>query len=190
MSVPTARELILGGQKSGKSRAAESRAQAWLEQPGREAVLLATALAGDAEMSERIERHRRDRRERLPRLETVETCDKMAAVLCSLCAPHRLVIVDCLTLWLAQIMFPPGASPVPDEAIEAAVNDLSLAARQADGPWVMVSNEIGFGVIPATPESRAFVDRLGLLHQALGRIAGRITLMVAGCECTVKGVRP
>ncbi len=190
MSGLAARELILGGQKSGKSRAAESRALAWLREPGREAVLVATAHAGDAEMNERIERHRRLRRDHVPSLETIEASDTMAAVLRSASAPHRLVVIDCLTLWLAQIMYPQGVSPPPGNVIDSAIDDLAEAARQSAGPWIMVSNEVGLGVVPATPESRAFVDRLGVLHQTIGGIAERITLMVAGCGLAVKGSRP
>src|ERR1700736_5420568 len=99
------RELILGGQKSGKSRAAEARAARWLDDAGREALLVATARAGDAEMAERIARHREERAIRIPNLKTVEQCDALPEALAEWSRPHRLVIVDCLTLWLTQPVF-------------------------------------------------------------------------------------
>jgi len=180
------RELILGGQKSGKSRCAEARAVEWLGIPGREATLLATARAGDAEMSERIHRHREDRKVRVPRLATVEASASLAAELAAWSAPRRLVIVDCLTLWLTQLMLPIDGAAAAAAEVQSAIDELIAAAVAAPGPLVFVSNEIGLGVIPLLPEVRHFIDALGLLHQALGAICGRVTLMVAGCECQVR----
>jgi len=180
------RELILGGQKSGKSRCAERRAQAWLAQRGAEALLIATAIGGDDEMRERIERHQRDRQQRCPGLVTLEAHADLPDVLRAHAAPNRLLVVDCLTLWLTQLMFPIQAKPTANLGVESAIDELLGAARDAPGAWVMVSNEIGFGVIPPSRESRLFVDRLGLLHQALGELADRITLLVAGNECAIK----
>jgi adenosylcobinamide kinase/adenosylcobinamide-phosphate guanylyltransferase len=179
------REFILGGQRSGKSRTAEARALLWLQDPAREAVLLATAEAGDAEMAERIERHRRDRRNRAPRLGTIETGSPAAALLAA-SSPSCLVVVDCLTLWLTRLMMPLSGEPLAPAPLDAAIDELVGAAAAAAGPWIMVSNEIGLGVAPISPESRRFVDRLGFLHQRLAALADRVTLMVAGCECTIR----
>lgn len=182
-------ELILGGQKSGKSRTAEARASAWLEVPGREAVLVATAQAGDVEMAARIARHRHDRSLRVPRLATHEEPHDLAGALQRLSAFHRLVVVDCLTLWLTQIALPPVGEAAGAPDLEAAVDRLARALRAAPGPVVLVSNEIGLGVSPLSPEARRFVDALGMLHQAVAMACDRVTLLVAGCELPVKQAR-
>ena len=182
-------ELILGGQKSGKSRAAESRAARWLQADGREALLIATALAADVEMRERIARHRRERAARVPALATIEEPRELAQALRRHCAAQRLVVVDCLTLWLAQLAMPPPGAGVGESEPASAIGPLLLVLREVPGPVVLVSNEIGFGVAPPSAEARRFVDALGLLHQALAEVCARVTLMVAGCELRVKETR-
>lgn len=181
-------ELILGGAKSGKSRTAEARAAAWLHaQPQHSATLVATALAGDGEMAERIARHRAERAVRVPALQTVEAATQLGAVLRRLSHPHRLLVVDCFTLWLTQCLLPPPgvvARPWGDE--QAA---LLAALHDSASPVVLVSNEIGLGVMPMSREARQCVDALGLLHQAVAGHCSRVTLMVAGCELTVKDLR-
>ncbi|MEW5887125.1 MAG: bifunctional adenosylcobinamide kinase/adenosylcobinamide-phosphate guanylyltransferase [Pseudomonadota bacterium] len=180
-------ELILGGQKSGKSRLAESRAQVWLAAtPHRRAVCLATGLAGDDEMRRRIERHRLDRAVRLPSLITYEEPRELAQALLQLSRPDTLVVVDCLTTWLTQaLMPPPNWEPVSNMA--AARLQLCDTLASLPGPVVMVGNEIGWGVIPMGAEVRHFVDELGLLNQAVAQVAERVTLVLAGCTVTVKG---
>lgn len=181
-------ELILGGQKSGKSRTAELRAAAWLAaRPGHEAVLVATAVAGDAEMVERIARHRADRALRVPGLQTVEVAAGLAGALRQASAPHRFVVVDCLTLWLTQLAMPLHGAPADAASLAAERRALCAALAEAPGPVVLVSNEIGLGVAPMSREARAFVDALGLLHQAVAERCERVTLMVAGCALAVKG---
>ncbi|HLL10136.1 MAG TPA: bifunctional adenosylcobinamide kinase/adenosylcobinamide-phosphate guanylyltransferase, partial [Rubrivivax sp.] len=150
-------ELILGGAKSGKSRCAEMRAAAWLAGgPQRSARLLATAVAGDAEMAERIARHRADRAARVPQLEVVEVGAALGQAISDHAAPHRLLIVDCLTLWLTQRMLPLGGPPRPHA--QADVEALTSALARCPVPVVLVSNEIGMGVLPMSPEMRRFVD--------------------------------
>lgn len=181
-------ELILGGAKSGKSRTAEARAAAWLQaQAGRSAVLLATALPGDGQMAERIARHRADRAARVPDLQTVEAPHRLGATLQGLAAPNRLLLVDCLTLWLTQCLLPPPGHEAPDWPGEQS--GLLEAMDAATGPIVLVSNEIGLGVMPLSREARACVDALGGLHQAVAARCRRVTLMVAGCEWPVKDLR-
>lgn len=181
-------ELILGGARSGKSRTAEARAALWLQaRPQRTATLVATALAGDAEMAARIARHRADRAARLPALQTVEAPRQLAAVLRRLADPQRLLVVDCLTLWLAQCLMPPPLAEAANWADEQAA--LLSALRESASPLVLVSSEIGLGVMPLSPEARACVDALGLLHQAVAAQCSRVTLMVAGCELAVKAPR-
>jgi adenosylcobinamide kinase/adenosylcobinamide-phosphate guanylyltransferase len=179
-------ELILGGARSGKSRAAEARAAAWLAADGaHRATLIATALAGDDEMAARITRHRADRAARLPAMGTVEAPHGLGATLRRLAHPQHLLVVDCLTLWLTQCLLPPAgvAAGVPWPAERDA---LIAALGEVASPVVLVSNEIGLGVMPMAREARAAVDALGQLHQAVAERCRRVTLMVAGCELAVK----
>ncbi|WP_295527182.1 bifunctional adenosylcobinamide kinase/adenosylcobinamide-phosphate guanylyltransferase [uncultured Pseudacidovorax sp.] len=187
-----AHEFILGGQKSGKSRRAESRAAGWLAgAPGRRAVLIATAQAWDAEMTQRIARHRQERAERVPGLETVEEPLRLPELVGALSRPDTLLVVDCLTLWLTNLLMPPELDPqraaLPDWRTEALL--LVEALSRAPGPVVLVGNEIGLGVIPLGEETRAFVDALGQLNQHVAAACDRVTLMVAGLPLVVKGGR-
>lgn len=179
------RELILGGQKSGKSRTAEERALSWLTTPGHQAMLLATAQAGDEEMSARIERHRHDRALRVPALRTVEVSGDLAQAIVRHGKPDTLLVIDCLTLWLAQRLMPFRGPVAPDLAVQT--DALLAALASAPGPVVLVSNEITLGVVPMEAASRHFIDALGLLHQRMAAACDRVTLMVAGCELAVKG---
>jgi adenosylcobinamide kinase / adenosylcobinamide-phosphate guanylyltransferase len=173
-------ELILGGQKSGKSRAAESRAAAWLATPGHEALLVATAVAGDAEMAARIARHRLDRTQRVPGLRTLEEPRALAPVLRAHSSETRLLIVDCLTLWLTNLLLPLEGPALDSAGVDAATDELIGALCASRGPVVLVSNEIGLGVSPLSAEARGFIDALGTLHQRLAAVCEPVTLMVAG----------
>ena len=107
MSTIATSELILGGQKSGKSRRAELLARQWLAQsPAHRAVLIATGQPWDEEMRQRIERHQRERAERVPGLLTVEEPYALAATLARVSNPQVLVVIDCLTLWLTNLLMP------------------------------------------------------------------------------------
>jgi adenosylcobinamide kinase/adenosylcobinamide-phosphate guanylyltransferase len=183
------RELILGGQKSGKSRCAEARAAAWLQTPGHAAVLIATALAGDVEMAARIARHRAERSARVPALACVEEPHDLAAALAQWSAPQRMVLVDCLTLWWTQLALPLQGLPASAAQLDAAAARLVGVLAQTQGPIVLVSNEIGLGVAPLSAAARDFVDSLGSLHQRVAAVCERVTLMVAGHELAVKGLR-
>jgi len=181
-------ELILGGQRSGKSRCAEARAQDWLAvDEQRSALLIATALAFDDEMRSRIDRHRLDRAARLPAMTTLEEPVALADALGAHAKERRLIIVDCLTLWLTNLLMPQRGQPLDDAALAQARDALLDALRGAKGPVVLVSNEIGLGVAPLGAGTRRFVDELGRLHQAIAAACSRVTLMVAGIEVPVKG---
>jgi len=206
-------ELILGGQKSGKSRRAELLARQWLdESPAHRAVLIATAQAWDDEMRQRIERHQRERAERVPGMLTLEEPRDLAAALERVSSPQALVVVDCLTLWLTNWLMPAAPvllplplgegggeglgpedrhvshkenkPPAPDWQSQAAL--FLEAIRQSSGPVVLVGNEIGLGVIPLGREVRAFVDALGGLNQQVAAACERVTLMAAGLPLTLK----
>ncbi len=183
-------ELILGGQKRGKSRRAELLAQAWLAQsPAHSAVLIATAQPWDEEMRERIARHQQDRAVRLPGMRTVEEPLQLARALADCSHPQTLVVVDCLTLWLTNLLMPaPGLKQIVAETadIRAQLAIFLRATQAAPGPLVLVGNEIGLGVIPLGRETRAFVDALGRLNQDVARICQRVTLMAAGLPLSLK----
>jgi len=177
-------EFILGGQRSGKSRRAEALAVQWLAHaPSHRAVLVATGQAWDDEMRERIARHQRDRAERVPGMLTVEEPLALAHALQAHSAPHTLVVVDCLTLWLTNLLMTANGAPTSASEPTQALCD---AIRHAAGPVVLVGNEIGLGVIPMGREVRAFVDALGALNQAVAGSCERVTLMAAGLPLTLK----
>lgn len=182
-------ELVLGGCKSGKSRCAERRAADWLAWPGRTACLLATALPLDSEMRERIARHRQDRALRLPSLQAIEVPRHLPQALREVSAEHCMVVVDCLTLWLTNLTMPMEGEPMDDAAWSRHQDELVDALRRTQGPVVLVSNEIGLGVMPMGREARRFMDALGVLHQRVAAVCSHVTLMVAGHELAVKGRR-
>ncbi len=196
-------ELILGGQKSGKSRRAELLARDWLDQrSSHRAVFLATAQPWDDEMRQRIARHQSDRAERVPGMLTIEEPLDLAAALRQHSSAQTLVVIDCLTLWLTNWTMPQAPSEADFEAENApkygSNQPLALCFRaqaalfleaieNAPGPVVLVGNEIGLGVIPLGSEVRAFVDALGVLNQQVAQVCQRVTLMAAGLPLTLKG---
>lgn len=185
-------ELILGGQKSGKTRRAEQAARAWMDgAQGRAAVYVATGQAWDAEMQQRIERHQVDRAARVPGMHTVEVPRQLAQALQTHSTPQTLVVVDCLTLWLTNWMMPMNTEshednqpPAHDWSAQRALF-LDVLPR-CPGPVVVVGNEIGLGVIPLGKEVRAFVDALGTLNQDVASVCKRATLMAAGLPLQLK----
>jgi len=172
-------DLILGGQRSGKSRQAERIGRSWLQQSlAHKVTVVATATAVDDEMHHRIERHRLDRPEGF---DTVEAPIHLGAALRAAASPDRLLIVDCLTLWLTNVLMPGpgGVGQAPSDWLELKA-DMLGALTVIQSPVVLVSNEIGWGVVPMGAEVRHFVDELGRLHQEVAQQCGHITLMVAG----------
>jgi adenosylcobinamide kinase / adenosylcobinamide-phosphate guanylyltransferase len=209
-------ELILGGQKSGKSRRAELLARQWLDQsPAHKAVLIATAQPWDEEMRQRIARHQADRTQRVPGMTTVEEPLALAETITQHSRADTLVVVDCLTLWLTNLLMPveqqavapaSASESTPDSASDSPLGlqenivsnkpvapvqptqeaTLLIAIQNAPGPVVIVGNEIGLGVIPMGREVRAFVDALGRLNQDVAQVCTRVTLMAAGLPLTLK----
>ena len=165
--------LVLGGARSGKSAHAERLAEA----SPKEVVYLATSRAGDAEMSARI-RHHRDRRP--AHWQTVEEELALAATLRAQCAPGRIVLVDCLTLWLSNLMLAGRDTAQARQALTAALG----AARS---PVVLVTNEVGWGIVPDNPLARRFRDEAGLLGQRVAAIADEVCLVACGLPLTLKG---
>lgn len=169
--------LVVGGQRSGKSRHAERLAQRWLAaDPAHRVTVVATAEAWDDEMQDRIARHRA---ERLEGMDTVEVPRALCVALQARAERGRLIVVDCLTMWLTNWLMP--ASGEPDHAAWRAERDALLSLLpQLASPVVFVSNEVGWGIVPMSREVRAFVDELGWLNQGVARCCGDVTLMVAG----------
>lgn len=188
LTAPHTHTLILGGQKSGKSRHAELLAQTWLEHSHeRRACLIATAQAHDSEMAARIARHQSDRAARLPQLQTVEEPLALAATIGRLSSPQTLLLVDCLNLWLTNMLMPMNAQyTLAPEHMQIQTASLLNALAQAPGPVVLVSNEIGLGVIPLAPAVRQFVDELGLLNQAVAQSCPQVVLMAAGLPLSLR----
>jgi adenosylcobinamide kinase/adenosylcobinamide-phosphate guanylyltransferase len=183
-------ELILGGQRSGKSRRAEMLARQWLAQsPSHRAVLVATGQPWDDEMRERILRHQQDRAERVPGMITVEEPLRLPQALATHGGAETLVVVDCLTLWLTNLLMPAeDAKPNQAPALSLPEHTAMLlgAIGSGSGPLVLVGNEIGLGVIPMGSETRAFVDALGRLNQEVAKACTRVTFMAAGLPLTLK----
>jgi len=158
--------LLLGGARSGKSDLACRLAA----ESGRDVTLIATATAGDAEMAERIERHRASRPAQWRTIE--EPVELEAAVTSS--DEERYVIIDCLTLWVANLL---GADVSADEVIARAG---SVAAALEDMDAAVVTNEVGLGIVPANELARTYRDTLGAVNAAFAARAQRALLMVAG----------
>ncbi|XHS77586.1 bifunctional adenosylcobinamide kinase/adenosylcobinamide-phosphate guanylyltransferase [Burkholderiaceae bacterium UC74_6] len=169
--------LIVGGQRSGKSRQAERLAHAFQrEQAGRQVVVVATALAFDEEMAARIARHKQDRP---AAFSTVEAPLALAEALRANAHPERLLLVDCLTLWLTNWLMP--MDDRPDIAGWGAERQALLdLLPELPSPVLFVSNEVGWGVSPLSREVRDFIDELGRLNQAVAARCSHLTLMVAG----------
>ncbi len=168
--------LIVGGQRSGKSRHAERLALDWAREPGHGVCVIATAEAHDDEMRERIARHRADRPAGFA---TVEAPLQLAEALQAAAAPERLLIVDCLTLWLTNWLMPMDGPP-RREAWKEAFDALMATLPTLPSPVVFVSNEVGWGVMPLGREVREYADELGRLNQAVASRCAQLTLMVAG----------
>lgn len=175
MASPT-RQLILGGVRSGKSRLAERLA--------REAELpvtyIATARAGDAEMAARIAAHRL---QRPADWQTVESGPALGAAIREADGAERVVLVDCLTLWLTQLLCAEEA----DDLLEAEKASLLAAVRDARGQLILVANETGLGIMPMDALSRRFGDEAGCLHQELAALCERVVLTAAGLPLVLKG---
>jgi adenosylcobinamide kinase/adenosylcobinamide-phosphate guanylyltransferase len=165
--------LILGGARSGKSRHAEALVMG----AASAGTYVATAEAGDAEMAERIAHHRA-RRGAFWR--TVEEPLDLAGMIGAHGEPERPILVDCLTLWLSNLM---GANRV----VEHETETLGAALREARGPVVLVANEVGMGLVPETPLGREFRDAAGRLNQQVAALADRVVFIAAGLPLVLKG---
>ncbi|PTW60393.1 adenosylcobinamide kinase /adenosylcobinamide-phosphate guanylyltransferase [Breoghania corrubedonensis] len=164
--------LILGGARSGKSRHAEALAEA----SGLEKVYVATGQGGDAEMAERIVRHQARRGSDW---KTIEEPLDLTGILAGEGLSSRVLLIDCLTLWLSNVM-------LDGRDVEAETAALVAAIDARAGPVLFVSNEIGLGLVPETPLGREFRDCQGLLNQAVAAVVPHVIFVAAGLPLTLK----
>lgn len=166
--------LVLGGARSGKS----GHAQRLAENSGLAVSVIATARAGDGEMAARIERHRIERPQHWS---TVEEPLALARALRQSAESRRFLVVDCLTLWLLNLL------EAGETVFRRERADLLEVLPRLPGNVALVANEVGLGVIPLGELSRRFVDEAGWLNQALARIADEVVFVAAGLPMTLKG---
>lgn len=182
--------LVLGGARSGKSAYAEGRATALAGPHGR-VLYVATAEALDDEMARRIVHHRASRP---ASWRTVEEPRDPAAAMRAAAPDTRVVLLDCITLWLSNLLSALQAQDdgAPDEAaaeeaVDAGVSDLLAAYQEGTADLVLVSNEVGLGIVPVYPLGRLYRDLLGRVNIRLAAAADEVVLMVAGIPLRVKG---
>lgn len=169
------KELILGGARSGKSALAERLAL----ESGLKVSYIATATAGDGEMAERIAHHRA---RRPAAWQLAEEPLRLASAMKTHAAPDACLIVDCLTLWLNNLL------AAGDEALLRAEREALLKTLPAlPGTILMVSNEVGMGIVPLGELSRRYCDEAGRLHQELAQICERVVFVAAGLPLILKG---
>ena len=164
--------LVLGGARSGKSTYAERLVEA----TGLPKIYVATAQAFDGEMQARIEEHRARR----SCWQTIDAPLDLAGVLHAQNGKGNAVLVDCLTLWLTNLL-------MAEHDIAPAFHVLIGVLRRADHPIVLVSNEVGMGIVPENALARAFRDHTGRLHQMIAAEAGQVHFIAAGLPIKLKG---
>lgn len=168
-------ELYLGGARSGKSRLAEQRVCGL----GGRRLYIATATAGDTEMAARIHHHQQQRCK--DGWTTVEAPEQLSAALREHSAKDSSILVDCLTLWLSNWILKDDA-----QAWQRSREEFLAVISRLPGNLVLVSNEVGQGIVPMGEINRRFVDEAGRLHQAIAGIADRVVLVTAGIEQVIK----
>ena len=167
-------ELVIGGARSGKSSYAERVAR----ESGKPVVYIATSEVRDGEMAERVKRHKAQRPEEWT---LIEEPLSLAKVLKESSRPDNCILVDCLTLWLSNCLFGETEISWPDYKSE-----LLATLEQVPGQVILVTNEVGCGVVPMGEVSRRFVDEAGWLHQAIAKQVAKVTLVTAGLPMSLK----
>jgi adenosylcobinamide kinase/adenosylcobinamide-phosphate guanylyltransferase len=169
--------LVLGGARSGKTAFAERLAMRYGTRP----AYLATAEALDAEMRERVATHRRVR---AGRFETIEEPIALSEALVAAHQTHDLILVDCLTLWITNML-------IANTDVASAVEELVATLDTIESSRViLVSNEVGLGIVPDNAMARTFRDLAGSAHQRLAEICADVYFIAAGLPLTLKGIPP
>lgn len=188
-------QLIIGGARSGKSSLAEQRATDWAAAaPDREVLYLATAQvrpsAEDPEMAQRLAHHRA---RRPAAWGLVEEPLHLALALAENAAPNRCILVDCLTLWLTNLLFAGDAArqaeahlPIQCPLLAEETQALLDCLPPLPGEIILVSNEVGWGIVPMHPVSRLFTDEQGRLNQRVAAVCNQVTLVAAGLPLALK----
>ncbi len=169
------KHLVLGGARSGKSTFARQTAETAAAHTGALPIMIVTAQAFDDEMRARISAHQAERK---GLWRTVETPYDLPMAVRAL-APGDVAVIDCLTLWLSNLM-------LNDHDIAAGIEDLCAAVQLTDAWLAIVSNEVGWGIVPDNALARRFRDDAGRLNQRMAAIADRVDMIVAGCALTIK----
>ena len=187
------RSLILGGARSGKSSYAESLVESLTQLGNKQAIYIATAkpaAQGDSEMQARIAHHQARRN---PKWKTLEVPMLLGKAIETYSSPGCVIVVDCLTVWLSNLLF--DASIIYPEVGVIELPTAFLAQRQAlldglskaKGDIVLVGNEVGMGIVPMGAINRLFVDEAGRLNQAVAAVCERVVFVAAGCPLVLKG---
>lgn len=168
--------LVLGGAKSGKSRFALS----FCNEMQRESIFIATAQAWDDEMRDRISRHKAERGKNWL---TVEEPLQIAREIKKRSHKNAVILLDCLTLWLNNLFMTYGSEESSiDHALDGLIDQLSLM----EGAIVLVSNEVGMGIVPENELPRRYRDMAGLFNQRIARIAKKVVMVVSGLPLILK----
>lgn len=169
--------LVLGGVRAGKSRYAQRLAQA-----GQRVLVVATAEAGDPEMSARIQAHRK---ERPAHWDTLEEPLDLATALAPRLPGYDTVLLDCLTLWVSNLLLEDHDAARAALDISAESHRLLKLYEDGDSSWIVVSNEVGHGVIPANELARRYADALGRVNQVFAAAADDVIMMFAGLPVNI-----
>jgi adenosylcobinamide kinase/adenosylcobinamide-phosphate guanylyltransferase len=189
------RTLVLGGARSGKSSYAESLAESLIQLGNKQVLYIATAkpprATADSEMQARIAHHQARRN---PAWKTLEVPLLIGEAIQTHSTPRRVIVIDCLTVWLSNVLF-----DVTKIYPEVGVIDLPAAfliqrqalldgLSKAKGDIVLVSNEVGMGLVPMGAINRLFVDEAGRLNQAVAAVCDRVVFVAAGCPLVLKDI--
>jgi adenosylcobinamide kinase/adenosylcobinamide-phosphate guanylyltransferase len=169
--------FFIGGCRSGKSRQALNAAEAMAKD---QKIFIATCIPRDEEMRQRVDRHQKERNRSWS---TVEAPLRLSEAIAAQNRDDCVLLVDCLTLWISNLLLKPETT----EKIAAQINELVRVLKAADCPIVLVSNEVGSGVVPENKLSRDFRDLVGFSNQAVADCADRVLWMVAGVPVRIKG---
>lgn len=191
MTIPKQLIFVLGGARSGKSAFAEQLARNFSTDSGGRVLYVATAEALDDEMRHRIDAHRR---QRPASWDTLEEPLTLSTALGSRLGgsdggrEYDTCLLDCLTLWISNQLLAREGEPDAEHEILAAASELLEVYEQSSGTWIVVSNEVGLSVVPASPLGRTFRDIQGRVNQMFAARADRVYLMVAGLAMDLKAL--
>ncbi len=170
--------LILGGARSGKSHYAQQLAS----ELGKDVLFVATGEALDAEMQKRIENHKKSRP---ASWETVEISNNIGQNL-SRYKKHRVILIDCLTLLVANILGPCQHPELAEKEVTAEIEALGRIMETSHAHFIIVSNEVGLGIVPDNPLARIYRDLLGRTNQMIAQLCSEVYLMTAGIPLKIK----